>query len=215
MTYTIRNSSNVIVANISPSTTTGTNFAVELVGQQFSLYGVAIAQNFYRLMEHFSMDTPPVNPVEGMIWYDRVNKIPNYYDGTRFISILSASTSYSARFVMLPAATDLDFTVAATTPVFQGLAGLTYYPTGVFLFPRSVLNVSTPAVFNLFTTTAEDIMENTVLSGPTPTKSAFYPIYGMTEPVVGTNQAKLEVSSAATGGGVALRYDVVLFGLVK
>jgi len=214
--YSITNTAGTVVATLNPTTTTGSSFPVELVGQGLSLYGPIIAQNQYRHLENFAKSTPPTNPIAGMLWYDTVNLIPNYYDGTRFIPLLSATSASNSRFAMLTAAQTVSLTSATTTAIFQAPGtGAQYYPTGVLLIPVSVNAVTTPAVFNLYTGTSEDILENVMVVNPTTNKHAFFAIEGMTRTVSGSQSIYLEVTSAATGGtGLALTYNVIVFGHV-
>ena len=50
---------------------TDTSLGITLVGRSYSNYGEAIADNFVRMLENFASDTPPPNPLEGQIWYDK------------------------------------------------------------------------------------------------------------------------------------------------
>lgn len=44
--------------------------ALSLIGRSYTNYGELLADNFVRLMENFSNDTAPPNPIQGQIWYD-------------------------------------------------------------------------------------------------------------------------------------------------
>jgi len=44
--------------------------SLTFVGRNEASYGQAIAENFLHLLENFANSTPPVNPIEGQIWYD-------------------------------------------------------------------------------------------------------------------------------------------------
>lgn len=57
-----------------------------LVGRSFTGYGSFIADNFVRLLENFANDTPPENPVEGQIYYNNIDKLPRYWNGTEWTS---------------------------------------------------------------------------------------------------------------------------------
>lgn len=51
-----------------------TSTGLYLIGRSYSGYGELIADNFVRLLENFSNTAPPVNPLEGQIWYDTTAK---------------------------------------------------------------------------------------------------------------------------------------------
>jgi hypothetical protein len=47
--------------------------SLDLVGPGYVSYGTAIAQDFLKLLENFASPNPPVNPIEGQLWYDTSN----------------------------------------------------------------------------------------------------------------------------------------------
>lgn len=47
--------------------------SLDLVGPGYINYGKDIAQNFVKLLENFSSPFPPVNAIEGQLWYDTSN----------------------------------------------------------------------------------------------------------------------------------------------
>ena len=51
-------------------------------------YGVDIAENFLHLLENFANTTPPTNPIEGQLWYDKSNGVEDLkvYDGNTWKS---------------------------------------------------------------------------------------------------------------------------------
>jgi len=59
--------------------------SLDLVGSGYPNYGTAIAQNFVKLLENFSSPYPPVNAIEGQLWYDTsdpTNKVLRVNNGT-------------------------------------------------------------------------------------------------------------------------------------
>lgn len=52
-------------------------------GRNVTGYGQIIGENFLHLLENFAhdQDNPPVNPVEGQLWFDTTNKLLKIYDG--------------------------------------------------------------------------------------------------------------------------------------
>ena len=61
--------------------------SISLVGKNYTRYGEVFAENFVHLMENFSNDLPPTNPIEGQIWYKSDEKLLKFYDGTQWRSI--------------------------------------------------------------------------------------------------------------------------------
>jgi microcystin-dependent protein len=47
--------------------------SLDLVGPGYVAYGQAIAQDFLKLLENFASPNPPLNPIEGQLWYDTSN----------------------------------------------------------------------------------------------------------------------------------------------
>jgi len=44
--------------------------SLTFIGRNEASYGQAVAENFLHLLENFSNNTPPNNPIEGQLWYD-------------------------------------------------------------------------------------------------------------------------------------------------
>lgn len=54
---------------------------LKLIGKNISGFGEAINQNFVRLLENFSSDTNPSNPLSGQLWYNTSDGRMRVYDG--------------------------------------------------------------------------------------------------------------------------------------
>ena len=84
MSYTINNTNGNVQAVIKDGQI-DTSTSLQLLGKNFANYGDEIATNFLHLLENFSNDTAPTNPVTGQIWYDSsstVKAIKVYDKGT-------------------------------------------------------------------------------------------------------------------------------------
>lgn len=53
-------------------------------GRNVTGYGQIIAENFLHLLENFSGNSRPVNPVEGQLWYDTANNVLQIWDNTNW-----------------------------------------------------------------------------------------------------------------------------------
>ena len=85
MSYTIKftdfaNKGSLTVNDNTPNTNTSLTFP----GRNQHGYAVNIAENFLHMLENFSDNMPPSNPVEGQLWYDNTNNIEELkvYDGS-------------------------------------------------------------------------------------------------------------------------------------
>lgn len=71
---------------------------LSFVGKNYSGWAPVIAENFLHLLENFAKNSPPVNPVEGQLWYDNnasVNLL-KVFDGTTWIPTGSIKKAASA-----------------------------------------------------------------------------------------------------------------------
>src|SRR5210317_265481 len=59
---------NPIVIDYNSRNTVDTSLT--FIGRNEASYGQAIAENFLHVLENFSNNTPPNNPIEGQLWYD-------------------------------------------------------------------------------------------------------------------------------------------------
>lgn len=64
--------------------TSSTDTSLTFPGRNVTGYGQIIAENFLALLENFSKDTAPVNPVEGQLWYDTANGVLQIWDSTNW-----------------------------------------------------------------------------------------------------------------------------------
>jgi hypothetical protein len=75
MSYTIRYSDPskfnfpIIVQDDTKYNSVGTG-GLTLVGRNFPGYGQAIAENFIHVLENSASPVPPINPIEGQLWFD-------------------------------------------------------------------------------------------------------------------------------------------------
>lgn len=209
--YNVTNTAGATIATIGVATTTGLAFPIELIGQGISLYGPIIASTQYRLMENFAFDTPPPNPVQGMIWYAPTGDVVSYYDGTQWVPLSSGSNNSGVMFEMLPAATNIDLTVAGITPIFTDPNnGKTFHPTALLLKVNGVPGATSPAFANLMISSSEDVLENVSIHLPDNSRHGYYIIQGTTHVATGGATLSLEVTSPASGG--ALNVDAYVFG---
>lgn len=64
---------------ITPGTTSTTDTSLKLFGQNVPLYGEGVNENFLHLLENFANSTPPLNPIEGQLWFNNVDGLLSIY----------------------------------------------------------------------------------------------------------------------------------------
>ena len=72
-----------------------TETSLAFPGKNYSGYGPVFAENFLHLLENFSSNISPSNPVQGQLWYDNaagVNLL-KVYDGTGWTAAGSVKKS--------------------------------------------------------------------------------------------------------------------------
>jgi microcystin-dependent protein len=65
-----------------------TETSVTLIGRNLQDYGQSLNKNFLQLLENYADVNPPVNPVEGQLWYDTSDGAEQLkiYDGTNWVA---------------------------------------------------------------------------------------------------------------------------------
>lgn len=209
--YNIVNSSGTTVKVLNTGAKDTTTCPITLIGQGISLYGPDWNNNLYRMVEHFASADQPTHPLEGMIWYDKPMRTPKYYDGVEFIALGHAGNTSTVGLPMLPAAEQVDFTVEASTKIYNCAPGYSIHPTAVMLIPVGPVTTNSPPSFNLFVDEDEDVMENALIDNAAQNKHAYFNIAGsvryLHDPA---HSLYIKVSTPAEGG--SLKYKVRVFG---
>ena len=68
MPYHVKNYKGASIASVLEGTV-NTQTPLKLVGQNYKNYGQLIAENFVHIVENFSRDIAPTNPIVGQLWY--------------------------------------------------------------------------------------------------------------------------------------------------
>jgi|11_taG_2_1085331.scaffolds.fasta_scaffold00023_25 hypothetical protein len=62
------------------------DFSIDLVGRNYENYGEVFARSFVDLLDNFATDTtPPVNSIDGQLWYDKTYKTLRVFDGVNSV----------------------------------------------------------------------------------------------------------------------------------
>jgi len=92
MSYAVTLTNGKIYA-VVPDGTINTNSSMILVGKNYDDYGGLLDDNFIRLLENASNETPPQSPIEGQLWWNSLNKTLNVFNGATFRTVGGAIPS--------------------------------------------------------------------------------------------------------------------------
>ena len=84
MAYTINKTDGTIIETVEDGTL-GTSSTVKFIGRNYQSYGEVFNENLVKLLENSSSSTQPATPVEGELWWDKVNDLLYVYTGTSWI----------------------------------------------------------------------------------------------------------------------------------
>jgi hypothetical protein len=79
MTYIVKFTNETKPPVIIPNNTVNAQTSLSLLGKNYPGYGESVAENFLHILENFSSNDPPPNPVEGQLWYNTSFDILNVY----------------------------------------------------------------------------------------------------------------------------------------
>lgn len=89
MTYNLLKSDGTLLVNLEDGQLDTTNSSLSLVGKNIVNYGLYQNENFVKLLENFSSNTPPTAPLAGQIWFDKTASILKLkvYNGTEWLTV--------------------------------------------------------------------------------------------------------------------------------
>jgi len=93
MAYTINRTDGSLLTTIADGTIDNSSSSMTLIGKNSESYGVALNENYVRLLENHSSDTAPTSPQTGQLWFDPANNVLSVYDGTIFKALGAAEAS--------------------------------------------------------------------------------------------------------------------------
>ena len=94
MPYTINltNGSSLIPGGLSDGTYDSSHTSIVLIGKNYANYGTFLNDNLVHMLENFSNQASPPNPIQGQLWWDSNNKILRVYTGSTW-KISTGATS--------------------------------------------------------------------------------------------------------------------------
>jgi len=128
MAYNITLTNGTPLLTLQDGTEDSTTTSLNLIGRNFTGFGLFFNENFIHLMEHFSSATAPTNPLVGQLWWDSTNKHLSVWQGTNWKIISSSQTGVTA-----PANPVVgDFWWNPTQTQFYVYSGTSWIPIGPY-----------------------------------------------------------------------------------
>lgn len=84
MAYIIYNSDGTVLASIANGQIDNKSTSLDLIGKNVDNYGQYFNNNMAKLLTSFSSSLSPANPQPGQLWFNKVTKKLNVFDGTSF-----------------------------------------------------------------------------------------------------------------------------------
>lgn len=79
MPYYVTKTNGDALVTVEDGTVDITSTDLSLVGKNYPTYGLALNQNFVKLLENFASADQPISPILGQLWYDSSNKMLYIY----------------------------------------------------------------------------------------------------------------------------------------
>jgi hypothetical protein len=224
MSYNISLTNGSALSTVPDTTADTTTTSINLLGRNFSGYGILLNENFVKLLENFSSAIAPTKPLIGQLWWDSTNKHLNVWQGTNWKVISSSQTGSSAP--ANPVTGDFWWnTISSVLSVYSGSSWIAVGPNIVSGSGASAILQNTLTDTNSTPHIVGNVMANNKLTGIISTESgSFTPASSINGiPVVNpglnlvsgltvTNQtslANLSISGTVTFGGSASFGNIV------
>ena len=86
MVYIINNYNGSQLVGINDKTVNNTATSLRLPGRDYKPYGEVVVENLVWMLQHFNGATPPLNPIQGQVWYDSSNQELKVWNGGSWIN---------------------------------------------------------------------------------------------------------------------------------
>ena len=95
MAYTINRTDGSILATVADGQIDQGSTDLTLIGKNFSGFGDYLNENFIKLLENFSGQTQPQQPLSGQLWFDTSENRIKVYSGTEWKSVGTSALATS------------------------------------------------------------------------------------------------------------------------
>jgi hypothetical protein len=93
MAYTINKTNGTILATVPDGQVDQFSSDLTLIGKNYESFGAYLNENFIKLLENFSNNVKPEQPIKGQLWFDSTETKLKVYTGLDFVPVSSASIS--------------------------------------------------------------------------------------------------------------------------
>ena len=87
MAYKLNKTDGTLLVDLIDGTLDTSSTSLSLIGRNYTGFGEAFNENLIRLLENFANTTPPSNPIEGQLWWDRSDARLKVYEGSIFKAV--------------------------------------------------------------------------------------------------------------------------------
>lgn len=130
MPYILYKSNGTSLATV-PDASLDSTTSLQFVGRNYSGYGQIVNENFVKLLENFSKNTPPANSIIGQLWYDTtLGRINVNYDGSNFKSLANIYVAEETNLPSIANTQEGDFWWDTTTGQLKAKHGSSYIIVG-------------------------------------------------------------------------------------
>jgi hypothetical protein len=98
MAYNLTRSDGTLFITIDDGLTDKTSSSLSFIGRNVSNYGQSQNNNFLHLLENFSSDVAPANPIRGQLWFNKSNQKIYAYTDTGFVIVGPGGSSEIASY---------------------------------------------------------------------------------------------------------------------
>lgn len=130
MPYTLNRTDGSVLTTLADGTKNDSITSLTFIGKNFNNYGEAFNENFLRLLENFSSQTPPSSPSLGQLWFDKTQGILKVYRGPaetwKVVPVSTTITGTTNQITATPNASGVSLSLpqnvhAQATPTFRNI----------------------------------------------------------------------------------------------
>lgn len=93
MAYNILLSDGSTIITVEDNVINTADTSLKLPGKNAQPYGDSVLTSLLHMLENFSSDSAPSNPLSGQVWFDSNNDSLKVFDGTSWLEVLTASSA--------------------------------------------------------------------------------------------------------------------------